>query len=87
MKKKAIANYFVDVGLAITFLGAAITGILKFPKLLLLTGINKNIGLYKTITFVHDWSGIGMTILVIVHIVLHWRWIIIMTKKMLGNKK
>lgn len=87
MRKKIVLNYFVDVGLAISFLLVALTGMFKFPALLKLTGLLNNIPLYKLITFIHDWSGMVMSILVIMHIVLHWKWIIIMSKKLFAGEK
>lgn len=87
MRNKSVINYFVDMGLAITFLITAITGVFKMPILF-------NIGLVKYRNFnmllingLHDWGGIAMTVLVIVHLALHWRWIVVMTKKIVGRKK
>lgn len=70
-------KYIVDIGLLISSLAAMFTGIVKFRTLMHLLGINinyeaMNMGLYRII---HDWSGLAMTILVIVHIILNWDWI------------
>jgi len=38
------------------------------------------------ITKIHDFSGLAMGLLVLVHIIMHWRWIVSFTKKLLGGK-
>ncbi len=84
---RSILNYIIDVGLAITFLISAVTGIIKFPEL---TKYFRAVYLTipaRTLNFLHDWSGIVMTALVLVHIILHWKWIVAMTKKIFGKKK
>jgi cytochrome b subunit of formate dehydrogenase len=78
--EKAEINYFVDIGLAISFLVSVITGILKFP------GLTKYFtSIYRVITpfymaKIHDWYGVVMASLVLVHLILHWCWIVAMTK-------
>ena len=80
-------NYFIDMGLAITFLLSFITGIFKFPNLTKYFNI-----VYRTIPAhnlnkIHDWSGLIMGILVFVHLALHWKWIVVMTKNLFKRKK
>ncbi len=75
-------KYIVDVGLAISFLTSFVTGILKFPGL---TGYFRSV--YRVVSAyyisrVHDWSGLVMGILVFVHLVLNWKWIVAMTKNL-----
>ncbi len=82
-------NYMVDVGLFITFLAAGITGILKLPILFKL-GITRGITIpIKIIDAIHDFGGLLMVVLVVIHLILHWKWIVLMTKKYCGknNKK
>lgn len=79
---KAKLNHFVDLLLAIAFLLVAITGILKFP------GWFGHLRLpWFTLNKIHDWSGIAMAFLVLVHLTLHWRWIVSMTKIIFVGKK
>ncbi|MCA9488131.1 MAG: DUF4405 domain-containing protein [Nanoarchaeota archaeon] len=70
-------KYIVDIGLLISGLGVIVTGIVKFRTLWHLLSINinyeaMNMGVYR---IVHDWSGLAMTIFVIIHLVLNWDWI------------
>ena len=82
---KLKAKYIVDVGLIISFLAVFITGIIKFPGLLPYFGIRRgNLPIYE-ISRVHDWAGVVMGILVFVHIVQNWQWIVAMTKRYFGK--
>jgi hypothetical protein len=36
---------------------------------------------------IHDWSGVILGIVIAVHLILNSRWILSMTKKMLGGAK
>jgi len=89
MCDKNVWKYIVDIGLLISGLLVIITGIIKFRSLWELLGINinyevMNMGAYRVI---HDWSGIVMTVLVIVHLILNWDWIKGTTRGFFKNKK
>ena len=74
-------NYFVDVGLAISFFICFITGLIKWPGLIKIIGISAYRVLHVgNISMLHDWSGLIMGLLVLVHLVLHWGWIVSVTK-------
>ena len=78
---KTKLNYFIDVGLAISFFTCFYTGLVKWPGLIKVIGVSA----YKTLSFsniskVHDMSGLIMGLLVIIHLVLHWKWIVVVTK-------
>jgi hypothetical protein len=79
---KAKLNYFIDLLLAVAFILVAITGILKFPGWFGYLQLP-----WRTLSKIHDWSGITMAVLVLVHLVLHWNWIVSMTKSMFKGKK
>ena len=80
---RAKLNYLVDFSMFISFLVTAITGlILKFflssGKR---SGQNEFLGIIKgNWELVHDWIGILLIFIVIIHIVLHWNWIVSMTR-------
>jgi len=71
-------NYFVDAGMAIAFILVAATGIIKFPRLMRLVGVRQLP--FGTISLIHNWSGIALAALVLLHLILHWKWIVSMTK-------
>jgi len=67
----------------LSFLIAFFTGLIKWRLLVDFLGITH---LYfvlpmGTIRVWHEWSSIVMSLLVLIHIVLHWKWIIITTRK------
>jgi len=73
--------YFIDLGLALSFFVSFITGVIKYPGLLHTLRISlRSIPMFQ-ISLIHDWGGIIMSILVFTHLVLHWKWIVTMTKK------
>ena len=84
---KTILNYWIDVGLAISFFICFITGLIKWPGLIKLIGVST----YRTLSFsnismLHDWSGLIMGLLVLVHLVLHWGWIVAISKSIFIKK-
>jgi len=87
MRNQSVVNYYIDIGLAITFLITAVTGVFKMPFFFKYGLINYSKYPMLTINFLHDWVGMLMTALVLVHLVLHWRWIVTMTKKIFGKKR
>lgn len=79
---RGILNYWIDIGLAISFFICFITGLIKWPGLIKIIGTSAYKVLHlKNISLLHDWSGLIMGLLVIVHLILHWKWIKAMTKK------
>ena len=67
-------NYWVDVGLLISFLLVAITGVMKMFN-------------SRQLWVLHDWSGIAMGTLVLVHLFLHRHWMMEITKDILKKEK
>ena len=67
---KAVVKYFVDVGLLISFLIGGITGFMKIP----------GFGIKNRFITLHDWSGIALVVLVLIHLILNFNWIVSMTK-------
>ena len=80
MKKINLKN-ILDIILLIVFLNVGITGIIIFPDLLKIMGININNLPKVTIYKYHHWLGIILLILSIVHIKNYWKLLIYNTKK------
>ena len=78
--ERAKLNFLEDVALIVSFLIVFISGVLKFPPAI--QALRSTIP-YSAVTPLHDFSGILLGILVIVHIILHWNWIVSMTKSFL----
>ena len=83
--KEVYTNYLVDAGLTVSFAVVLITGIMKWPGLQ--KAFSFSIKQVKMMTLVHDWGGAVMSLLVIIHVILHWRWIVTITKSIFKNKK
>lgn len=78
-------NYVVDVLILIAFMMVGLSGIL----LLLVPG-GRGASQYLILGIpragwieLHDWAGISMMIGVFLHFVLHWKWVVCMTRNML----
>lgn len=84
MNKTSI-NYFVDILILVAFLLTGLSGII----LLMIPG-GRGLSQYVVLGIpragwveLHDWAGIGTMIGVFLHFVLHWKWLVYMTRKML----
>ncbi len=82
-------KYFVDVGLLISFLIVTVTGFVKFGTLLRTVGINLEYSELpmKAISAWHDWSGVVLAFLVLVHLILNFDWIVATTKDFFKKKE
>ena len=89
--EKSKINYIIDAFMAISFFVVAITGLVMFfflPSGIQRGGYQEFLGIIKHIWIdIHNWSGIILIILVIVHLILHWNWIISMTKNVWSKKE
>ncbi|HUT64919.1 MAG TPA: DUF4405 domain-containing protein [Spirochaetota bacterium] len=84
---RKILNYWIDVGMAVSFLLVLVTGLLKYKRLLLWLA---DIGVYLptyAITEIHKYAGAAIGLFVLVHLVLHFKWIAAVTRSMAGRKK
>jgi len=36
---------------------------------------------------VHGWVGVALVVVVVIHVILHWKWIVYMTKTLGGQKE
>lgn len=90
--KKSERNYLVDSIIGIAFLVAGISALvfliptdwIDFTVTTTPTFLGVNYGLWQQI---HKWGGIAMLIGIATHQILHWDWIIAMTKKILPKPK
>jgi hypothetical protein len=69
-------KFWIDLGMGISFLLVALTGILKWPGLAMTTfSWTQNFINFRLMSRIHDWSGLLMAIFVLVHLCLNWAWI------------
>ncbi len=80
---KAKLNYWIDVGIGVAGLISALSGLVFLLPGDVTSGI---LGVsYKTWSAVHTWSSLAAIIGVGAHLVLHWKWMVAMTKRMLAS--
>lgn len=77
-------NYLIDLLMAIFFLGTAISGLVLFfflPAGQRRGGYQEFLGILKHnwVNF-HNWCGVILTFLVLIHLILHLKWILGMTR-------
>ena len=83
-------NYYVDVVIGITFLATAISALIflvpinwiDFSTSTTPTILGLDFGVWQVL---HKWGGIVMLVGVVVHLLLHWRWLVTMTKRVLAQ--
>ncbi len=84
---KSMINYIVDMLMGVAFIITAITGLLIF---FLMPPGNHNLFMgwgRHDWGLIHDWSGIAMFVLVALHFILHWNWMVCMTKNLFKKSK
>lgn len=94
MSNNAKLNYAIDVAIGLTFVLAALSGLVLF---LAPSGYQGGRNPYHgarvlflythTWDTLHTWSSIAMISGVGAHLVMHWKWILYMTKRLLTAKK
>ena len=85
--KNILIHYSVDLILFICFLIAGITGLMIFPGLLKIIGINLNDLPKIQIYYYHHWLGLILLLIAFIHFQLHWKWYITTTKKIITRTK
>lgn len=81
---KATINYILNWSIFLIGLLNFITGVMRFSKILGFIVIRMGPIDTNLLNTIHRWSGLAVGILILVHIILHWRWIVAMSKKYLG---
>lgn len=82
-----VVRYCVDLSMGIVFLICFVTGLFKFTLLMRMLGLTGVVMPLALMSDIHDWSGVILGIVIAVHLILNSRWILSMTKKMLGGAK
>lgn len=87
---KQKTNYIIDLLALISFVVAAISGLaIRFfmPSGVRQGRLQEFLGVQKGVwSEIHDWAGIIFIVLVIIHFILHWDWLVCMTKSMLKSE-
>ncbi|NYT06539.1 MAG: DUF4405 domain-containing protein [Methanomicrobiales archaeon] len=76
-------RFGIDSGMIVTFLLVFITGMLKMPEFLALSGFSGMVVPMSRITLIHDRSGVVFGVFVILHFALNAKQLVAMGKKLL----
>ncbi|MFA5308124.1 MAG: DUF4405 domain-containing protein [Dehalococcoidales bacterium] len=92
--KKWTVNYVLFLFLLLAGLLQAVSGFLLW---LVIPGGHRGFGirltgsdfLWSRYTWIelHDWAAVALVAIVIIHIILHWKWITYTTRKIFGLKR
>lgn len=80
-------NYILNWLAFLLGLTTLITGIMRFSNILAFIVINIGPVNVQLMNFIHRWTGVGAGLIILVHIILHWRWVFKTTKNLLGVRK
>jgi hypothetical protein len=84
LMKRAKLNYWVDVSIGVSFILSAVSGLVFLLPVNSVSGLNSILSIsYPFWDQLHTWSSLVMIAGVLAHLVLHWKWIVGMTKKTL----
>lgn len=88
MLNKAKLNFFVDAIILVAFIAVALASVIlvAMPHEGFRGG--RNPAYYETVLFltrsdwndIHVWAGLALMVGIVVHVVLHWRWIVRMLR-------
>jgi len=91
--KKATRNYIVDLVMFVLIIVEAISGFviwIVFPRGGGYMG-GRGSGLVTETSFLrardtwialHNWAAVALVVVVVLHLILHWKWVVHMTKKL-----
>ena len=85
--EKRTAKYLIDVGMLVSGILCALTGIIKLPALLTFVDLRGMILPFYQISLVHDGSGVVFVVLVIAHPGYNWRWMATVTRSLLKGSR
>lgn len=88
---KSKINYSVDILMLVFFIINSITGLIIFfflPSAVKKGSYQEVLGIIKQKWVdLHNWSGIILLLLIVIHIILHWNWIVSKTKSFITKNK
>ena len=93
---KSTRNYILNVTMFLLAFFEVVSGFVLWFVLPRSGGYRGGRGLAVRTTFLwsrdtwidlHDWVGVALVVVVILHLILHWRWIVYMTKRLCWRQK
>ena len=84
---RRIVKYCIDLGLLVSGFLCISTGIIKLPGIIALFDIRRANLPVSPITLVHDSSGVVLTVLIVIHVILNWKWLVGVTRSFFRHRK
>lgn len=79
--RKAMRNYWLDVTMGLLAL------VLVLSALMLWVVLPQGYFAIRLLWLgIHKWTGLALTVAVLLHVVLHWNWLSQMTKRVWGRR-
>ncbi len=76
-------RYLLVIGLLAAFFACFITGVFKVPAISQIFGMTYRSAPMVVLTAVHDWTGVVLGALIIVHVLVYRKWILAMSRKII----
>jgi len=86
VSKKKVVNYIINISMLVSIILLFFTGLIKYPPIQALLGIEVASIPYTAISTVHDLSGISMLVLGFFHILMHIKGMLKTTKSIFKRK-
>jgi hypothetical protein len=80
-----LVKWGVDLAMGIVFLFSVVTGFFKFTLLTRTLGLTGIFMPSAQVSEIHDWAGISLGFLVLLHLFLNRAWILSMTRKVFAG--
>jgi hypothetical protein len=80
--KRTKLNYWVDMFIGAALIVSAVSGLVFLPRLESSTFLGVT---FRTWDLVHTWSSLAMIAGAGLHLLLHWNWLVAMTRRMLRS--
>jgi hypothetical protein len=80
-----VAKWLVDLAMGVAFLFSFVTGFFKFMVLQRAFGLEDIVLPLAQMSDIHDWAGVTLGALVLVHLFLNRGWILSMTRKIVSG--
>jgi hypothetical protein len=81
-----LGRWLLVMGTLASFLVVIVTGIVKIPSIYSIFGLTYRSPLMVIMSAAHDWGGFIFGAFVIAHALLHWRWFVNVTKRLVKGK-
>ena len=81
-------KYFLNWTIFLFALTCLITGIIRFSNIFMFIALKIGISSNQIfiINFIHRWTGVVASSLILIHIILNWRWILKISKSFLKKE-